>query len=405
MAIAGLRSTADFSQYRERPENWRHGILLLDPNGSAPLYALTSMMKSEATSDPTFHWFEEELPNFRVAVNEDVDNSEPAITVESGATYLKEGDILYAEHTGELMVVTANPVIDTEIQVQRGFAGTTPAAITMATQNPNLLLVGSSYEEGSDAPQGRTYSPVERDNHCQIFRDTFEVTNTAVETEYRTGDTVKEDKRRCLTKHSIGIERAWFLGRKSLTMKNGKPRRTTDGVIAQIPIDRQFSPAANQKMTMDEFEDWMRQVFLFGSNEKVAYGGNRFLLGLQQVVRKNSHFNITSGIKEYGMNVTRFTTPFGELVVKNHPLFNQVTSGRVGGSNPFYAMDTWGVILDMAFVKYRYLKNRDTKYEPKLQQDGVDGLQSGYITEAGLQLSNTKTHAVIRGVIGGAKDA
>lgn len=402
MAIQGLRATDDFTQYRERPENWRMGLLMLEPNGTAPLYALTSMMKSEGSDDPTFNWFEEELPTYRVALNEDLDTTETAITLVSGATYFKAGDVLRVEETEELLMVTANPTIDTEITVSRGFGGSTAAAVTFATDNPYLLLIGSAYEEGSSAPEGRTFSPTEHYNYLQIFRDTFEVTNTARETKYRTGDTVKEDKRRTLTRHSMGIERSLFFGRRSLTIVNGKPRRTTNGIFAQIPSENQFAPASGTTASMAEMEEWLRQTFLFGSNEKMGFAGNRAMLGFQQMVRKNSAYQLAPMSKEYGMNVVRFTTPFGTLVLKTHPQFNQATSPNALG---YTALDTWCAILDMTYIKWRYLNGRDTKYEPELQENGVDGLKSGYITEGGLMLSHPKTCAVIKGLAGGKVDA
>jgi hypothetical protein len=56
-AIAGLRGTgtADWGT-DERPKNFREMILWRNPNGSAPLTALMSKMRSESTDDPEFAW-------------------------------------------------------------------------------------------------------------------------------------------------------------------------------------------------------------------------------------------------------------------------------------------------------------------------------------------------------------
>lgn len=406
MAIQGLRTTDDIiGQYKDRPENWRMGVLMLDPNGSAPLYALTSMMETVATDDPTFHWFEEELPNYRVVLSADIDDAVTAIPLASGATYFKEGDLVRVEQTDELLMVTANPVSDTSITVSRGFAGSTATLVDFdgAGINPNLMLIGSAYEEGSDAPEGRSYLPTEHDNNTQIFRDTFEITNTDVETEMRTGDTVKEDKRKCLTRHSMGIEKSMIFGRKSVTMKNGRPRRTMDGIIAQIPTDNVAVPSAGT-WDMTEIEDYLRMLFTFGSNEKICFGGNRFMLGVQQIVRKNSAYQLAPVSTEYGMKVTRFITPFGTLVLKTHPLFNQMSSG-VTAATAYRAVDSWGLIIDAKYIKYRPLRNRDTKYEPSLQEPGKDGKQAGYITEAGIQVAHPKTFGLIKGLTAGVTDA
>ena len=54
--FAGLRGTGSFGT-DERPKNFREMILWLNPNGSAPLYALTSKAKTETVDDPEFAWW------------------------------------------------------------------------------------------------------------------------------------------------------------------------------------------------------------------------------------------------------------------------------------------------------------------------------------------------------------
>ena len=60
-AIQGLRGTGQFDS-DFRPKNYRELYTLLEPNGSAPLNALLSMTSSEATDDPEFRLFKDELP-------------------------------------------------------------------------------------------------------------------------------------------------------------------------------------------------------------------------------------------------------------------------------------------------------------------------------------------------------
>ena len=49
----------------------------------------------------------------------------------------------------------------------------------------------------------------------------------------------------------------------------------------------------------------------------------------------------------------------------------------------FYGLDTYLCVMDMAHIRYRYMKGRDTKYEAELEENGLDGVKSGYITECG----------------------
>ncbi|KKK64972.1 hypothetical protein LCGC14_2978830, partial [marine sediment metagenome] len=313
MTIQGLRTTADFNSYRERPENWRMGILWLEPNGDAPLYALSSLMTSEKTDDPVFHWFDEEVAHYRVALDANISTTgQTAITVASGALHFKPGDVIYVEESAEHLMVTTDPTSDTALTVSRGFAGTTAATVTYASAgvNPNLLLMGSAYEEGSDAPEGRSVDATERDNYCQIFRNTFEITNTARATTYRTGDAAKNDRKRCLHRHSVNIEMAFLLSEKSSALFNGKPRRTTDGIVTQIPADNVFTPASGN-LKMSVWEGYLMEIFRYGSNEKFVLAGNQAVLGLQQMARLNAAYQLEQGQSEYGMKILNFTSPFG----------------------------------------------------------------------------------------------
>jgi hypothetical protein len=404
MTIQGLRTTENFAT-NERPESWRKGLLMLDPNGMAPLTALTSQMKEESVDDPNFHWWEKRLQSRRISVNASLTavaaGTTETISVASGAFGFKAGDVFWAEKGSERMQVLQDPIVDTSINVLRGAAGTTPEVITYATHNPYLVCIGSAYEEGSAAPTGVNFDPTEEYNYCEIFRNTYESTNTAIQTNLRSTDQQKEARREVLQYHGIDMERAFWWGKRYKTMKNGKPLRFTGGIDSFIAAEN-IIDKAGAATTMLVLEGWMEQAFRYGSNEKMVFCGNRALLTINQIVRKNTSFQITSGIKEYGMEITRLVCPFGSLVIKTHPLFNQMGSST---SPAYYGADSWFYILDMSKFKYKYLRNRDTKFEAKLEENGLDGSKSGWITECGLEVAHPETHMLIKGLALAGVDA
>lgn len=398
MTIQGLRDTSNFVA-NERPENWRQGLLMLYPNSAeaakAPLTALTSLMKSESTDDPVYHWWEKELDDRRLQLNEVIDASETEIDVLSSfksAKTVKAGDVLLVESTSEILHVSQDPVSDSKIVVIRGASGSTAASLdpTAAGKNPFLLVIGSAFEEGSMAPTGIGFDPTERSNYTQIFRSTLEITRTASKTRLRTGDAVKEAKREALEYIGIDMERAFWLGKKTATTKNGRPLRFTAGIRDQI---NSLAPGNVHNFTapidMDELNAKLEVVFRYGASEKMAFGGNLALLTINEVVRKNSTWNIQSGVKEFGMAVVRYTTPFGELVFKSHPLFNQITGG-VTAATAYAGMNSTIAFLDMSGIRYRYID--DLKYEKDLQANGLDGMKSGYLAECGIELHHAKAH-------------
>lgn len=407
MAIQGLRDTSNFVT-DQRPKNWREGIMLLKPNGMTPLTALTSLMKTRKVDDPEFNWWEKEMQTRRVALGADIAadtaGTNSTFTVTSGAKGFKSGDLLKSEKTGEIVRVYSDPTSDTSLVVTRGFAGTTSTAITYngAGVNPNFVCIGSAFEEGSLSPTGVAFDPTKITNYTQIFRSTLEATRTAAKTRLRTGDAVKEAKRECLETIMNDVERALWNGVKSESTLGGKPIRTMDGVLSRITTN--VVTNTDGTFSMSELEGWLETAFNYGSSEKMGFCGNRVLTAIQQCVRKNSTMQITSGIKEYGMAVTRLTTPYGELVLKSHPLFNQQTGGTTGGS-AYYGLNSSLVILDMDNLKYVTFQDDDIKYQADLQSNGLDGEKSGYLGELSLEVGLEKSHMVIHRLDSGVVDA
>lgn len=401
MAIQGLRTSGNF-QADQRPKNWREAMLFLHPNGKMPLTGLTSQMKSSSTNDPEFSWFEKATPDQRMTLSADIDTSQTTIAVTAGASALKMGHVIRVEKSDELMFVVSDPTSDTAFNVTRAFAGSTAAAVTIASEVKTIHVVGSAYEEGSLAPTGINYDPTKRRNYTQIFRNTLEMTRTGSKTRLRTGDAVKEAKREALELHGIEMEKAFIFGKPWEGTRNGKPWRTTGGIISFIDSNNIVTnPGASGVIEMEDLEVYLEQMFRFGSSEKLGVCGNEALLAINQCVRKNSHFQIESGVKEYGMNVSRLITPFGELVLKSHPLFNQLTSA----SATLLTASSWLLVLDLAEIGYKSLEGDDTRYEKDLQENGMDGLKSGYLSECGLEVHFPTAHFLLKGLKKGIVDA
>lgn len=415
MPILGLRHTANFIT-NERPENWRQALLRNYPNGSAPLTALTSLMKTETTDDAVFHWWQKNFDDRRLKIDvaADVAIGATAITVDSTfktAYIVKAGDLLMIEDTQEIVRVATDPTSPTGITVSRAQAGTSAAAVpvqSVAGTSFYMIVIGSAFEEGSLAPTGVNYDPIDNFNYTQIFRSTLEMTRTASKTKLRTGDQVKEAKRECLELHSVDIERALWFGRRSTGVLNGKPYRTTAGLEAQIiagaPANVIAAPAGGL-VDYEFMETNLELLFRFGSSEKMAWGSNVGLLAFNQIARKNStaQWDVSKPIKEYGMSVVRIITPFGDIAYKTHPLMNQMRGG-INQATVFDSKANNIYFLDMGQFTYRPFSGDDFRYEKDLTPIGLDGMKSGYITEVGMELHHPENHMIWTGVRGGAAD-
>ena len=393
MALPGMKSTADFAT-NERPQNWREGILLLSPRNGASLFALTAAMQSEKTDDPVFNWWEEDVAMMTFAVATDKTNVATTFDLTAGGLKLKPGDNLRVDSSGEVVQV-ATIISDTSITVVRaigpvGTAAGTAAAITAAT-NPNLLYIGSAYREGAPRSVGTSFNPTQQSNVTQIFRDPIEITRTANQTTFRTGSAYRNDKRRTMHKHSLGIERALWLGTRYETQEAGQPKRWTDGVLNRIPASN-IATVSGGVLDMDEFESYLAAMFAYGSGEKLAYGSLATMVKFGALVRKNSMYQWGPQEKEYGMNVKRLFSPAGTLVLTEHPLFGQ--------AGQFLANDL--VVMDTANLRYRYMQ--DTTLLLDRQDPGTDGKCDEYLTECGLEVRYGKTFFWLRGINSVAAD-
>lgn len=379
--IQGLRGTGQFDS-DFRPKNYRELFTLLEPNGNAPLNALLAMTSSEATDDPEFKNFRDELPERRLTVNGAVASaSTTSITVDAGNDNLfaVAGTIIVNAQTGEVMRCTADATA-TGLTVERNIGGTSH---TIA-DNADLFIAGTAYEEGATSPTGVSFDATVADNFTQIFRTSFTVTETLRATNLRTGDKEDEMATKALKMHMQDIERAMFFGKKhEANGSTSQPLRYTGGLINTVSnvIDRS---TASNSMTEDQFDRALiEDVFAFGSKQKIMFCGAKVAGHLQKMGKDRWQPTAVEG--SYGVNLTQYTTFAGDLMVHLHPQFRQVPG-----------MDNAAVIIDFPYLKYRYMEGRDTQLLRDRQSNDQDAVKHEYLTECGLELLQDKVHTYIK---------
>lgn len=394
-AIAGLRGTGNWGT-DERPKNFRESILWMNPNGSAPLFALTAKSKKRTVDDPEYSWWDEPNNLYRLQVNGAlvaadttvvVDTADPASATLSAAwgtaTHLKEGDLLMVEPSADN--ATFNPEVievvsvssDTTFTVKRGRAGTTAGNIA---NDAYLLLIGSAYAEGTAAPSATSRNPIKYYNYTQIFKDSYELSGTADETKTRTGSAWSNDKKRKMFDHALKIEMSMLFGQKyEGTGDNGKPLRFMGGIRSQIPSET--TTVFGAAVTVSSFLDAVYKVFNWDSpagDERICFCGNVALNELNKVVQSNANTEIQFGgiVETYGMKFREFVLPQGRLMLRTHPLLNRHPT--------LYGKSMW--ILDFGSINYVAMANRDTKTRDNVQNDDED-VKRGYIqTECSVQV-------------------
>lgn len=309
--IQGLRGTGQFNT-DFRPKNYRELFTLLEPNGNAPLNGLLAMTGSEATDDPEFKNFRDELPDRKLTVNGAVaSTSTTAITVDAGNDNLfaVAGSIVVNATTGEVMRCTADATA-TALTVERNIGGTSH----QIADDAELFIAGTAYEEGAASPTGVSFDATVAENFTQIFRTAFTVTETLRATNLRTGDKEDEMATKALKMHMMDIERAMFFGKKNESNgSTSQPRRFTGGLINTLSnvIDRS---TASSTMTEDQFDRALiEDIFAFGSKQKIMFCGAKVAGHLQKFGKDRWTPHVIEDT--YGVSLTGYETFAGTLAV------------------------------------------------------------------------------------------
>lgn len=396
--VAGLRGTGDWGT-DERPKSFRERILFMDPNGDSPIFALSGKAgKYPAVTDPEFSWWCETNTIVRLTINGALGSGDTTITVDSAdptsttldsvygtATHLKPGDVLIVDpaasalgdsYAPEYLEVTA-VLSDTQFTARRGVGGTTAASIA---DNKTLTLVNSVYSEGSSAPAAVARNPVKFSNYTQIFKDTYELSGTADQTEARTGDAWSNDKKRKMFDHSRSIEHTALYAYKATESSDpttGKPKRFTKGLRGFIPATNThaFTAAVSTSDILDKVQPAYDSFSLPGSGDtRIGFTGYEGLKQLNLIVKADADIQMQFGdvIRMWGMDFRELIMPWGRMLLKAHPLLSRHSLFR-----------TSLYVMDFAAFKWAPLRGRDTKPKDDVQADDED-VRRGYVmTEGG----------------------
>ncbi len=319
MAVKGVFAS-DQGIQGDRKGDFASALLQVNPTGTAPLLALSSGMESAGATDTAVTWFEENHISGRINVTNNATTG-ATLTVDD-VSIVVPGAIFLVEANGEYVFVQS--ISGNDLTVIRGFAGTVNTTIDGSSTPVPIQRIATAHEEGSARPVAVANLGFPRFNYMQIFRNTWDVTGTARNVEFHTGNLVAKNKRDAGLFHAEDIERALWFGRKSIGVKNGRPFRTMDGVLAQIVTNVETQGGDT---TQDELNAHWEAVFgrnIKGKpNERIAFCGNSVITTINSIARIDGVNNLSPGQTEFGFKITKWMTPYGDLSLMTHPLFNE----------------------------------------------------------------------------------
>lgn len=398
-SFVGMFNTSNFTQDLAK-KSFAGMITRLMPNGSAPLFGLTSMLTTETAVQVEHGFFTKTALFPEMQLNGAIGSGTVNVfTVDSTANILP-GMILRVNTTGENVLV--NQVISsTQVQVTRGVGTVAAAAIA---DDVKLFQIGNAFEEGSDRPTALNVTPVRITNLTQIFRNTWGLTDTARATQVIAGETnIAENKADCAAFHAADIEKSIFFGQKSQGTRNGKPFRTMDGLISIVSNLSYYPPSyaavnittAGASTTYTQLEAALDPVFNQATdpkvaNERIMFVGGTAKLVLNNIGRLNGTYQLVDGQTTWGLQFSTFKTARGTFRVIEHPLFS--------------TNSTWSkmaVVVDLSTFSLAYLGDRKTRSEED-SEGGVDAVMGSLTTELTCLVKNPPANAVIYNLTAGA---
>jgi len=273
-------------------------------------------------------------------------------------------------------------------------------------------VVGTAWAEGTDAPEGWRDEFYSSEGYCQIFKTAVPLfSGTALATRYR-GDAneymrVYKEK---LMEHKMDIENALLFGYGAADDSVGGSTaslRKTWGILPYTEINGKIKHFTYASSGYDDFVDAMSDIFdaesgAGGSKLVLAsrsimnwlnkLGGSSFLGNTMASGDANSSAHYSASISKdagmfKGVQVTKVDTLYGTLNFVMEPLLRGPWADHA-------------IVVDLKNVAYRPLVgngvNRDTHIMTNIQNNATDGRQDMILTEAGLEVSLSETHAILK---------
>ena len=374
-------------------------ILRLFPNGSAPLFALSSQSGKSKAKASTHGYFSKTL-SF-VKTTSTVADASGATTMNVASTAgMTPFMVLMNTRTREnIRVLTI--ASGTTITVTRAFGRVAAAACTIGD---NLIQVGTAFMEGSDRPVARQLSTVYIPNYTQIFRNAWGLTDTARASLAEMGySNIAESRKDCSMFHSIDAESAILFGQPKMDTSGSQPLHATQGIIDAI---YQYAPsnvnAAGATTNYDQLVALVEEAWTYStdaSNPKMRAGfcDSTGMKVMHQIARLSGQVEIMQSETSFGMQFTKFKFYKGEINLIEHPLMNALQTAATGTL----------LVMDLPALKLAYMDGRDTIAEEyningKVIPNGTDGVGGSLTSEFAVELINPYSCVYVTGLTAGA---
>ena len=290
---------------------------------------------------------------------------------------------------------------------------TNPGSDADPAGDAKAQVIGTSFAEGSGAPDVWSQELDHDYGYTQIFKTACEMSNTARATVYRGyADEWQRIWNVKLREHKVDIERAMLFGQRASVggiqytegiaghiMANGQSQSKEDSEQLEYTEGQAYlKTVAAGSLTYDVLLKDLEVVFdpaRGGSAQKLALtslpvmslfnklGDGVGFVGDSMSSKVPYQFDRSNG--SFGHKITKIETIHGDIAMVREPLFRGLAAEFM-------------CLVDLDHVSYRPLVgngvNRDTSIETNVQAPDEDLRKDMILTEAGLEISLPETHAL-----------
>lgn len=291
-------------------------------------------------------------------------------------------------------------------------------------------IVGSTAVEGGYSKLGGVTLPLQAANYTQTFRTTVGPWTRAALKKPQLFDKsgiYRHDSHQACLRHMKVLEQAAFFARRGTRTVTdpddnlAKTEKETGGIywfLQQWELGNvsnggafEYRPSGsdltasawnanddkrilkiNGTLTETQFDSILERAFRYTGDsgfEKLVLCGPTFFTVINAYVKRAALrvTQLNSKDETYGMTMTRISSPYGDIVIKVHPLFLQ---------NPI--LQSSAFILDMGSIMYHSLNDSDTTLLKNRQANDFDGRKDEWLTEYGLEIKYPERHMYIEGL-------
>jgi len=373
--------------------------LMPDDRANALLFILTvSAKRKEGSTDTKKEWFEDDEVTFWGTISTASTTGQTDVSV-ADVTIFAAGDLVLvpivnsASTAEEVMLVTAiaGSTAGT-ITVTRDWSGTS-SADTLAA-GAALRIIGSACTEDQDTPTQRYLAQTAKATYMQIFRTPVISTHTAMSTKKYATDGKVNDHAYQLTKamirHRSEIEAAGLWSKAYESLGTGSSARWSSMGLKSIISTNKTS--ASTTLTLTGFNTFCESIFKYGSSdEKLLVSAPKIISAINYWSQSKLITHVSDTL--FGVKVLRWTSAFGDFILKNHYRLEDGVTSKYGMGDEAYAIDLPSSTL--YYLDGGVRKIGDTKLFEDVQQDGTTTQVDEYRSQVGWGFRHEKRHGML----------